>query len=88
MVFDSYTSHPDAVTEPCLPCDAVADVTGYHVQYVRRLCYRGKVDAYRVGRSWLIKIASLIEFMETIEATESGRYGPRGGEASSSDNNT
>ena len=44
------------------PNDA-AGVIGCSVQYARRLCKEGRLEAVRMGNRWRIKTSSLLEFI-------------------------
>jgi excisionase family DNA binding protein len=68
--------HPGVVLEGCVTAEAASELTGYSIQHLRRLTLEGRLDALRVGRSWLIKIKSLEAYIEAGEARDS-RFGPR-----------
>ena len=57
--------------------ETAAALTGYNIQYIRRLAYEGKLDALRVGRAWLISVDSLRRYLRQVRRMDDGRYGPR-----------
>jgi excisionase family DNA binding protein len=70
-------SHPGVVVDDCVTAEAASELTGYNIQHIRRLTYAGKLDAIRVGRSWLIKVASLQAYLNGVVAEGDSRFGPR-----------
>ncbi len=56
---------------------AVAEVSGYNVQYLRRLLRAGKLKAVKVGQVWLIHLASLNSFLKQTDEATDHRCGPR-----------
>lgn len=42
--------------------NGVAGVLGCSLQYARRLCERGKLEAVKMGTHWRVKTSSLLEF--------------------------
>lgn len=79
VFFDLQQGLPGVVTDSCVTAQAASDLTGYNIQYIRRLCYAGKLEAIHVGRSWLIKVASLQHYLNEVVPHGDGRFGPRGG---------
>jgi len=69
--------HPGVIVEDCVTAEAAAQITGYNIQHVRRLCFAGKLDAFHVGRAWLIKVESLESYLREVVGEGDGRYGPR-----------
>jgi len=49
-----------------------AHLTGYNIQYLRRLVRTKKVESRKWGREWMISRASLLAYKE-----ENDRRGPR-----------
>jgi hypothetical protein len=47
-------------------------LTGYNIQYIRRLVRTKKVESKKWGREWMISLASLLAYKEGDE-----RRGPR-----------
>jgi excisionase family DNA binding protein len=53
-----------------------ADLTGYSVQYVRRLIKKGRVRAKKWVRDWMIDKASLLEYQRTMAQLGPARHDP------------
>lgn len=70
-------NHPGIVTDQCITAEAAAELTGYNIQHIRRLVLSGRLNAIRIGRSWLIKIESLEAYLNEVVAEGDGRFGPR-----------
>ncbi len=56
-----------------LTTEDAAHLTGYNLEYIRRLVRTKKVQAKKWGRDWMVSQASLTAYMEKAE-----RRGPRG----------
>ena len=78
VLFDSQNDHPGVIVDNCLTAEAAAKLTGYNIQHIRRLALAGKLDAHRVGRSWLIKVSSLKHYLNEVVPHGDARFGPRG----------
>ena len=70
-------SQPGVVIGDCVTAEAASKLTGYNIQHIRRLTYAGKLEAFRIGRSWLIKIESLQAYLNEVVAEGDSRFGPR-----------
>jgi excisionase family DNA binding protein len=68
---------PGVILDNRVTAEAAARLTGYNLQHVRRLALAGKLDAIRIGRSWLIKVESLEEYLLEASQAEDRRFGPR-----------
>ncbi|HRH24063.1 MAG TPA: helix-turn-helix domain-containing protein, partial [Candidatus Paceibacterota bacterium] len=44
-----------------------SELSGYHSDYLGRLCREGKISGSRVGRSWVIDRSSILRFVEEQE---------------------
>ena len=60
-----------------LTVQAAADVTGYNIQYLRRLLRSGKLGGIKIGQMWLIESQSLETYLQRVESTSDRRCGPR-----------
>ncbi len=58
---------------------AAAEVTGYNVQYLRRLLRAGKLAGIKIGQVWLISLASLAAYIQQAEEAADRRCGPKSG---------
>jgi excisionase family DNA binding protein len=65
------------ILEGCVTAEAAAKLTGYNIQHIRRLAWDGKLEALHIGRSWLIKLTSLQNYLEEVVPAGDGRFGPR-----------
>jgi hypothetical protein len=52
VLFDLCKDHPGIVLEDCVTAEAAADLTGYNIQHIRRLCFAGKIDAIQKARRY------------------------------------
>ena len=43
---------------------AAADVTGYNIQYLRRLLRSGTLEGIKIGQMWLIEFQSLETYLQ------------------------
>jgi hypothetical protein len=53
-------------------------LSGYDIQHVRRLAREGKIGAVKRGRDWWIDYEMFIAYLESMEANEDKRSGPKG----------
>jgi len=51
-------------------------LTGYSADYARRLARRGKVEARKVGRDWLIKRESLLAYKQRMDRLGPQKHNP------------
>ena len=58
---------------------AAAEMTGYNVQYLRRLLRAGKLGGIKIGQVWLISLASLAAYFQQAEEAVDRRCGPKVG---------
>lgn len=75
--FDLTQETPGVITSSLVTAQAASDLTGYNIQYVRRLVNMGRLKAIRVGRSWLIDVESLKVYLNVVVPAGDGRFGPR-----------
>jgi len=54
-----------------------ADVTGYNIQYLRRLLRSGTLKGVKIGQVWLIDMESLETYLEHVIRTSDRRCGLR-----------
>ena len=57
---------------------AAAEITGYNVQYLRRLLRAGKLDSIKIGQIWLVSLASLQVYFSRAISSNDLRFGPKG----------
>jgi len=73
----SLKPHTGIFVNQHLTVQAAADVTGYNIQYLRRLLRSGKLEGIKIGQIWLIEIQSLDIYLKHIESTSDRRCGPK-----------
>ena len=56
---------------------AAADVTGYNIQYLRRMLRSGALKGIKIGQMWLIEMYALDVYLKRVERTSDRRCGPR-----------
>jgi len=52
-------------------------LTGYNIQYLRRMLRHGKIQGVKIGQRWLIKKFSLDIYLAYADRLRDQRYGPR-----------
>ena len=82
MTFLNSTNTPSPnpnfiILDNFITVQAAAEVTGYNIQYLRRLLRAGKLGNIKVGQIWLIKLDSLGAYIQKIRGTKDHRFGPR-----------
>lgn len=53
-----------------------ARLTGYSVQYIRRLINRQRIAARKWGRDWFVNKEALLDYQRTMEQLGRARYDP------------
>jgi hypothetical protein len=56
---------------------AAAEVTGYNIQYLRRLLRSGSLRDIKISQIWLIEIESLKAYLQHVENTSDRPRSPR-----------
>ena len=54
-----------------------SEITGYNVQYLRRLLRARSLEALKIGQVWLINLVSLEEYLMRRMMSKDRRCGPR-----------
>lgn len=54
-----------------------AELSGYHVNYIRKLIRRGDIRGRKVSIVWLIERQSLLGYIAQAEQSEDKRRGPK-----------
>ena len=57
---------------------AAGEISGYNIQYLRRLLRAGKLNGVKVGQVWLIDLASLQTYFSCAISSNDLRFGPKG----------
>ena len=56
---------------------AAAEVTGYNIQYLRRMLRSGALKGCKIGQMWLIEMDALETYLKRVKNTSDRRCGPR-----------
>ena len=57
--------------------EEAAELSGYDVQYMRRLARQGKIGAEKKGRDWWIDRDVFKAYLDRMLASDDGRAGPQ-----------
>jgi len=57
--------------------EAAAEVTGYNIQYLRRILRSRTLEGCKIGQMWLIDMDALEAYLKRVESTSDRRCGPR-----------
>jgi excisionase family DNA binding protein len=60
-----------------VPVKTAATLTGYNLQYLRRLLRAGKLEGVKIGQVWLIRASSLQNHLDRSYGSPDHRLGPR-----------
>ena len=56
---------------------AAAEVTGYNIQYLRRLLRSSALKGVKIGQMWLIDMDAMEAYLKRVKTTSDRRCGPR-----------
>ena len=73
----SQQSHTGILLNRHISVQAAADVTGYNIQYLRRMLRSGSLEGIKIGQMWLIDMDDLETYLKRGESTSDRRCGPR-----------
>jgi excisionase family DNA binding protein len=65
----------NAVGEGWITTAEAAELTEYHIKYLQQLARQGKVEAQKVGRSWLFHRDDLLTYQENARPGPKGKGG-------------
>lgn len=54
-----------------------AEMSGYHINHIRRLIRFGDVQARKFGPVWQVNRQSFVDYLETAQSTTDKRWGPK-----------
>ena len=63
--------------------EEAAELSGYHIFYLRRVIRSGKIKAEKKGGSWWIDRSSLLEYSKQATTSDDKRHGPKKKQSSS-----
>ena len=69
--------HTGILVNRHITVQAAADITGYNIQYLRRMLRSGVLKGVKIGQLWLIEMESLETYLKQVESTSDRRCGPR-----------
>mgnify|MGYP003380162440 CR=1 FL=1 len=61
-----------------ITAEEAAELSGYHVNYIRRLMRAHKVNGRKAGLMWWVDRDSMRAYLEKAEALGTRRFGPGG----------
>ena len=73
----SQQSHTGILITGHITVQAAAEVTGYNIQYLRRLLRACTLESIKIGQIWLIEMESLESYLQNVETTSDRRCGPK-----------
>lgn len=54
-----------------------AELSGYHVNHIRRLIRHGEVEARKFGPIWQVNKQSLLSYLDAARESGDRRWGPK-----------
>ena len=69
--------HTGILVNRHITVQAAAEVTGYNIQYLRRMLRSGVLEGVKIGQMWLIEMDALETYLQHAESTSDRRCGPR-----------
>jgi excisionase family DNA binding protein len=73
----SQQSHTGILINKHVTVYAAAEVTGYNIQYLRRMLRSGKLKGIKIGQIWLIDMDAFKAYLMSVGTTSDQRCGPR-----------
>ncbi len=65
------------MSEEWLTTQQAADLSGYHMVYVRNLVRDGQIEGRKWGQAWQVSKTSLLTYMEAAKISKDNRRGPK-----------
>lgn len=56
---------------------AAAEISGYSLQYLRRLLRIGKLEGFKIGQVWLLDKSAFESYLEKATEATDRRFGPQ-----------
>jgi hypothetical protein len=69
---------PGFVLDKHVSVKAAAELSGYNIQYLRRLLRSERLKGIKIGQVWLISLSSLAAYLRNGLTIQDRRHGPRG----------
>lgn len=77
MNSEQHRQRKDWLTLPdWITTEEAAEVSGYHVNYIRRLMRQGKVTGRKAGLMWWIDRDSLRSYLDTVKELGAEKFRP------------
>ena len=73
----SFNTNSTTVFNNHISVKAAAKISGYSLQYIRRLLRKGNLGGEKIGQVWLVDLKSLNEYFELAANHSDCRFGPR-----------
>jgi len=54
-----------------------AEMSGYHVNHIRRLIRQGDIQARKFGPTWQVNRQSFVDYLATATSATDKRWGPK-----------
>lgn len=65
------------MSEEWLTTQQAADLTGYHMVYIRDLVRAEQIKGRKWGQAWQVNKASLLAYVEAAKQSKDSRRGPK-----------
>ncbi|MCP4542881.1 MAG: helix-turn-helix domain-containing protein [Chloroflexi bacterium] len=65
------------VIEGWVDTKVASELTGYSLQAIRWIAKQGRIEARKIGKSWLINKADLLQYKAEMDALGDQRHDPR-----------
>jgi hypothetical protein len=75
--FNPRLDSPGFVLDKHVSVKAAGELSGYSIQYLRRLLRTGRLEGVKIGQMWLINLASLEMYLRNGQMLRDRRHGPR-----------
>ena len=69
--------HTGILVNRHITVQVAAEVTGYNIQYLRRILRSGMLKGIKIGQMWLIEMDVLEAYLKRVKNTLDRRCGPR-----------
>jgi excisionase family DNA binding protein len=76
--FNPRLDSPGFVLDKHVSVKAAAELSGYSIQYLRRLLRSERLEGIKIGQVWLISLTSLETYLRDGLMIKDRRHGPRG----------
>ncbi len=70
------------MSEEWITTNEAAQITGYHVEYIRELIRLGQIRARKFATVWQVDKNSLLKYLDRAKQSEDKRHGPKSDVAS------